>query len=88
MSEYTPTKEELVEAFHKTADAIIPDYFDAWVAQGYEPSDFELPRECVVDYLSIHGGDNKGKIVEWIYANTQDWEKLANEYQVPLAWVV
>lgn len=88
MSEpYTPTKEELLEAFHKTADVIIGEYYNAWVAQGYESSDFELPRESVVDYLSIHGGDNKDKIVEWIYANIHDWEKTANKYEVPTAWV-
>jgi hypothetical protein len=88
MSEpYTPTKEELMEAFYKTADALIGDYYDAWVAQGYEPSDFELPRESVVDYLSIYGGDNKDRIVEWIYANIHDWEKTANKYEVPISWV-
>jgi len=85
---YTPTKEELMEAFHQTADVIIGDYYDAWVAQGYEPSDFELPRESVVDYLSIHGGEHGGKITDWIYANIQDWDKTVDKYEIPKAWVV
>jgi hypothetical protein len=83
---YVPTKEELLNSFDLAANAIYGDYYDAWVAQGYEPHTFKLLRECVVDFISIHGGDNGIKIEKWIFDNVMTWDQVADEYDLPKSW--
>lgn len=82
-----PTDRQIHESFHATADTIWYDCYRAWTEVGESKEEFELPRDVVVDYLSIHGGEHGKEVFEWVMNNPSSWESEADNIKLPKYWV-
>ena len=82
--EERPTNDQIKDAFQQTAQSIASDIFQCCIDNGEDPV---LPRECVVDYLSIHGGDHGDKVFQWVLDTpSEKVEEVLNEAGVPHTW--
>ncbi|MCR9292048.1 MAG: hypothetical protein NXI32_04965 [bacterium] len=82
-----PTPAEIRTAFQYVADACGGDILQCCIDCGIEP---EITRDCLIDYLAIHGGPKGKEVFDWVVdcaGNIHDLDRKLDEMGVPHRWV-
>jgi len=83
----TIEESKIRQAFQATAEACGSDILQCCVDCEEEPV---ITRDCLYDYLEIHGGTYGKEVQKWLYGysgTTEELEGELNRMGVPSTWV-